>query len=133
MEVSPTLIQKKDKGKYLWPGFSENLRVLKWIFDRCDQNENDLTNAIETPIGFLPKPGGANEPGMLDTSNLSDVYNVTPKTMEKLLNVDTKEWLNEVNKFDEFYSLFGERVPRELHRQLKSLRQRLTKSQQSQD
>ena len=97
---------RKDKGKYLWPGFSENLRVLKWIFDRCDQKENDLTNCVETPIGLIPKMGGSNEPGLFDTSNLQDTFNVGEKTLEKIFSVDSREWLQEANKYNEHYAMF---------------------------
>jgi len=112
---------RKEKGRFLWPGFSENLRVLKWIFDRVDQKEDDLSNAVQSPVGLLPKIDN----NSLDISNLKNVE------LQKLFHIDNKEMLKETEKYEEFYNEFGDRLPKELTNQLKSLRQRLAASKSS--
>jgi len=67
--------RKSPQGKFMWPGFGDNIRVLKWIFDRCDTDAMD--GAVDSPIGFLPSPGA------LDTSGL----NITSSTMDELFSV----------------------------------------------
>src|SRR2546427_3412327 len=74
--------RKDDKGKFLWPGYGENSRVLKWIFERC----YGTVNAVDTPIGRLPRPED------LDTSGLD----IPTAVLTKLLSVDTEGWLGEI-------------------------------------
>ena len=106
--------RQDDSGKYLWPGYGENSRVLKWIFERCD----GTTHAVDTPIGRLP------EPADLDTSGL----NLTSEDLEKLLNVDVEGWLAEVPRIQEHFAKFGNNLPQGLRRELRDLEQRLQSS-----
>jgi len=99
-------------GKFLWPGFGENSRVLKWIFERCDGK----VHAKETPIGRIP------EVADLDTTGL-DIHGVH---VEELLSVDVDGWLEEVPRIREHFDHFGERLPEELNMELKGLEERLT-------
>jgi phosphoenolpyruvate carboxykinase (GTP) len=103
--------RKDDGGKFLWPGFGDNIRVLKWIFDRID----DKAPAVETPIGFVPPPDG------LDLSGLT----ISNQAVETLLRVDKNEWLQESSRYREFHSQFGDRLPKELQGEVESLVQRL--------
>ena len=92
---------RQDKaGKFLWPGFGENLRVLRWIIDRC---ENRVTG-IETPIGILPKPAD------IDVSGL----NITKETMQTLFSINTKQWIEEMDSVGEYLQGFGNRLPDDL-------------------
>ncbi len=87
-------------GKFLWPGFGDNLRVLRWIIDRCDNR----VGADEKPIGFLPKPGDIDLKG-LDVSSV---------TLEQLLAVDPEQWRTEMRSIGEYFAEFGGRLPGEL-------------------
>jgi len=98
-------------GQFLWPGFGDNARVLKWIFERTE----GTAKAVETPIGYVPTP---NE---LDTSGL----NVSPDAMNQLLRVDEAEWKREASSIREFYARFGEHLPFELRGELDELEGRL--------
>lgn len=93
--------RKSDKGRFLWPGFGENSRVLKWIFERCDGN----ANAVETPIGSLPTPES------LDLDGLS----LAEGSLDALLTVDRAGWLQELPLIREYYAQFGDRMPAELN------------------
>ena len=92
--------RKGEGGRFLWPGFGENSRVLKWIFERCD----GTANAVETPIGSVPTPES------LDLEGL----NLQAGDLDELLNVDRKGWLHELPLIREYYAQFGDRMPREL-------------------
>jgi phosphoenolpyruvate carboxykinase (GTP) len=98
-------------GKFMWPGFGENLRVLKWIADRCDGN----AEAIETPIGLVPRKQD------LDTSGL----NMDSSTLETLLSIDPAAWRQEVDAIGAYLDEFGSRVPSELREELKGVAKRL--------
>lgn len=102
-----------DEGHFLWPGFGDNLRVLDWILKRC-AGEID---AVETPIGYEPKPEDINIDGLDMTAD--DVAN--------LLTVDKDLWKEEVAGIREFYAKFGEKVPAELKAQLETLASNLDK------
>jgi phosphoenolpyruvate carboxykinase (GTP) len=98
-------------GRFLWPGFGENSRVLEWMFRRCDGQ----AEAAETPIGLLPTPDD------LDTAGL-----VTPAAdLAELLRVDGPAILLEMPQFEEHYARFGDRLPPELATQLATLKERL--------
>jgi phosphoenolpyruvate carboxykinase (GTP) len=98
-------------GKFLWPGFGENSRVLKWIFERCDGK----VHAKETPIGRIP------EVADLDTKGLAiDVTNV-----QELLSVDVDGWLEEVPRIREHFAKFGKHLPQGLESELHILEERL--------
>jgi phosphoenolpyruvate carboxykinase (GTP) len=98
-------------GKFLWPGFGENLRVLRWAAERC----RGTGRAVESPIGFLPADGA------IDTSGLD----VAPGTMRELLAVDPADWRQEAEGLAEFFGKFGSRLPAELERQRQELLKRL--------
>jgi phosphoenolpyruvate carboxykinase (GTP) len=89
--------RRDEKGKFLWPGFGENLRVLRWIIDRCAGR----VDAIEHPIGHLPKPED------IDLNGLD----VSRDTLRQLLAVDPKQWRVEMEQFGEYLAGFGERLP----------------------
>jgi phosphoenolpyruvate carboxykinase (GTP) len=105
--------RKTSDGKWLWPGYGENSRVLKWIFDRIE----GTGKAVETPIGYVPAPGA------IDTSGL----NVSDADMTELLKVDTNDWLKEVESIKKHYSQFGDRLPQGLKDELAALEKRLLK------
>ncbi|MFZ5800019.1 MAG: phosphoenolpyruvate carboxykinase domain-containing protein, partial [Candidatus Omnitrophota bacterium] len=104
-----------EQGKFLWPGFSENLRVLEWIIDRC----NGQARAIKTPIGYVPAPDSLDMTG-LDLSS---------GTMEKLLEIDCKAWIEELESQKEFFKLFGESLPKPILAQHRALGKRLKENQ----
>ncbi len=105
--------RKGADGKFLWPGYGENSRVLAWIFRRC-QGEAE---AVETAIGLLPVVGE----GGIDTEGLD----VTAEAMQQLLTVDADGWRAQLPQMREHYARFGDRLPDELHEQLDTLEQRL--------
>ena len=105
-----------ENGKFLWPGFGENSRVLKWIFERCDGK----VHAVDTPIGRLP------EPADLDTSGLD----LPPASLEKLLRVDRDGWLREVPLIEQQFARFGKHLPQGLQDELAGLEQRLRKAKE---
>jgi phosphoenolpyruvate carboxykinase (GTP) len=92
--------RQDDSGKFLWPGFGENLRVLRWIMERCE----DRGAAVETPIGFLPKPSD------IDTSGLD----IADETMEALLSVNIEQWQEEMESVGEYFDSYGDRLPEAL-------------------
>ncbi len=98
-------------GKFIWPGFGENMRVLRWILDRCEGRGE----AIESPIGHLPARAA------IDTSGLD----VDAATMAELLTVSRDDWRAEVDSIGEFFAKFGERLPGEMERQRQALATRL--------
>jgi phosphoenolpyruvate carboxykinase (GTP) len=104
--------RKSPDGKWLWPGFGENSRVLAWIFERVAGR----AEAVETPVGLVPAEGG------IDTDGLD----VAPDDMAELLRVDTEEWRAEVPSIEEHYATLGERLPVELRDELDALEKRLS-------
>ena len=103
---------RQDAGRrFLWPGYGENSRVLKWVFERV----SGRGNAVETPIGNLPASGA------LDMTGLQ----VGPDAMQALLTVDTEGWLAEIPLIKQHYQQFGDRLPAALRGELASLEQRL--------
>ncbi len=105
--------RKSKEGKFLWPGYGENSRVLKWAFERIDGK----AKAVETPIGLLP------EKASLDLNGLS----LTPEALEELLRVDREAWLKEADSIREHFEQFGERLPEAMIAELDALRERLSK------
>jgi phosphoenolpyruvate carboxykinase (GTP) len=103
--------RKDARGRFLWPGFGDNARVLEWVFRRCD----DAIDAVDTPIGRVPTKRG------LDTAGLE----IDSVDLEAMLAVDPAEWLEEIGPIREFYAEFGTHLPRELEAQLDALEQRL--------
>jgi phosphoenolpyruvate carboxykinase (GTP) len=116
--------RKDSDGKFLWPGFGDNSRVLEWIFERVSgdsdpagsgSNATNATNATETPIGFVPSSGAVNIEGT----------GVSREDMATLLRVDPAEWRDELPSIEEHYSIFRDRLPQALRSELDALRQRL--------
>jgi phosphoenolpyruvate carboxykinase (GTP) len=105
--------RKDDGGKFLWPGYGENSRVLAWIFGRCA----GIAGAVETPIGLVPPVGE----GGLPTEGLD----LSPSAMEQLLAVEPEEWKLQLPQMREHYAKFGDTLPAELRSQLKALEERL--------
>jgi len=103
--------RKSPEGKFLWPGFSDNSRVLKWMCERVDNK----IGARETPIGLMPKEGD------LDLTGLA----VPPENMKFLMDVDLKEWKNEIPDIEKHFALFRSRLPERLKKQFEELRKRL--------
>ena len=103
-----------DEGHFIWPGFGDNMRVLNWIIDRCEGR----AEAVETPIGYEPKPED------IDVEGLGDV---TTDTVKDLLTVDKALWKEEVKGIKEFYAKFGDKLPKELESQLSTLEANLDK------
>jgi len=101
-----------DDGKFLWPGYGDNIRVLKWIIERV-RGEGA---AVDSPIGHLPAPGA------IDTRGLD----LAPGTMEKLLSVDVAAWRDEAIRSVQFLGKFGDRLPAELHDEHRHLTDRLS-------
>lgn len=102
---------RKDNGKWLWPGYGENSRVLAYIFDRC--NGEDI--AQDSPIGKIPKSGAIN------LENL----NITKEDIEKAIRIDKEEWGEEIKRTEKFYELFESHIPKELIEELSALKERL--------
>ena len=103
--------RKDDQGRFIWPGFGENARVLKWVLDRVA----DTAEAVETPIGMVPKAED------LDVGGLD----LTADALEALLAVDAGEWRSELALIEEHYASIGERLPNEMRLQLDRLADRL--------
>jgi phosphoenolpyruvate carboxykinase (GTP) len=106
--------RKDADGKFMWPGFGDNSRVIEWIFGRCS-GEDD---AVETPIGLLPAPGA------LDVSGL----NIAAADMEALLSVDLNTWAAEAEAIEEHYARFGDKLPAALAGQLSQLKSRVAQA-----
>lgn len=102
-----------ENGKFIWPGFGDNIRVLEWILNRCENS----ANAKKTPIGYIPY---AEDINLEDTS-------VSERSLEKLLEIDTDLWKKESENIEEFYKIFKEHLPDELKKELTNLKNRLDK------
>lgn len=102
-----------DEGHFIWPGFGDNMRVLMWIVDRC----NGKANAVETPIGYEPKPEDINITGL----------DIDLDTVKDLLNVDIDLWKEEAKGIHEFYAKFGDKLPKPLEKELATLEANLNK------
>ncbi len=105
--------RKGDDGKFLWPGYGENSRVLAWVFRRCEGK----ADAVQTQIGLLPPVGE----GGIDIDDLD----VNEATMKTLLEVDLDGWRQQLPQMHEHFAEFGEKLPQELHDELDSLDERL--------
>jgi phosphoenolpyruvate carboxykinase (GTP) len=105
--------RKDDGGKFMWPGFGENSRVLAWIFRRCQ----DAGQAVDTPVGLVPPVGE----GGIDVSGLD----IGESTMAKLLEVNPEAWAEQLPQLREHYARFGDHLPDELRAQLEELERRL--------
>ena len=101
-----------DEGNFIWPGFGDNMRVLLWILARCE----DKVDAVETPIGFVPKAEDINIEGLKD---------VTIDTIRELLTIDVKSWKDDIANIKDFYAQIGDHVPAEMYEELAALEARL--------
>jgi phosphoenolpyruvate carboxykinase (GTP) len=97
-------------GKFLWPGYGENVRVLKWMVERI----RGTARAEETPVGWVPAPGA------LDTNGL----NVTPDRLKEALHIDAGEWLAALDDLGQFYDEFGPRLPAPISKSLAETRRK---------
>lgn len=105
--------RKSPQGKFMWPGFGENIRVLDWILTRCDDgNSANQTNATESPIGYIPTEGAI---------NINDLKNVSSDSMSELMAIDSDEWIADVNRTKQFLDGFGKRLPAAITGQLEQL------------
>jgi phosphoenolpyruvate carboxykinase (GTP) len=104
--------RKDEDGKFLWPGFGENSRVLEWIFRRCD----DAAEARDTPIGRVPTTSAINTDGL----------DVSQEKMTKLLAVEPEQWRAQLPQVHEHFARFGDRLPPEIRHQLEALEKRLS-------
>jgi phosphoenolpyruvate carboxykinase (GTP) len=104
--------RKDEAGKFIWPGFGENSRVLKWVVDRVDGR----ADATETPIGYVPTPES------LDTDGLD----LSEDDLQTLLSVDSDAWKEELELVEDHYEFIGERLPAAMREQLDDLRTRLS-------
>ena len=103
--------RKDEDGKFIWPGFGENSRVLAWIVERVNNN----AAAEDTPIGRRPAPGE------LDTDGLG----ISDEQLQELFAIDRDSWLAEADLTEEYFEMFGDKVPAELREELAQLRARL--------
>ena len=102
-----------ENGDFIWPGYGENMRVLKWILDRCEGK----VSAKRTAIGYVPKVKDINLEGL----------DISRKTLKELLSVDTASWIEDTSNIKEFYALVGDRVPKKMYDELGKLEKRLEK------
>jgi phosphoenolpyruvate carboxykinase (GTP) len=104
--------RKDADGKWLWPGYGENSRVLEWVFQRVAGRGQ----AVETAIGYVPAPGAIDVTGL----------DVPERDLAELLRVDVEDWRAEIPSIEEHYAQFGDRVPEALRDQLHALEKRLS-------
>ena len=101
-----------DEGHFIWPGFGDNLRVLEWIINRCEGK----VDAKETAIGYVPNA---------DDINIEGLEGFTKDQLKGILEVDKDLWKNEVVGIEEFYAKFGDKLPKELAKELDTLKNNL--------
>lgn len=103
-----------DEGHFIWPGFGDNMRVLDWIIQRVEGK----VDAVETAIGYEPKPEDINIEGL-------EGEGITVDVVKDLLSVDVEYWKEDVKGIKEFYAKFGDKLPEEMKKQLAALEERL--------
>jgi phosphoenolpyruvate carboxykinase (GTP) len=106
--------RKGADGKYLWPGFGENVRVLKWILERVEGR----ADAEETAIGFVPTRNSLTLEGL----------NIAPETLRELFRVDADDWEIDLADTREFFAKFGGRLPHALREEYQGLVRRFEKA-----
>lgn len=106
--------RKGADNKFLWPGYGDNIRVLKWIFETLE----GTADVVETPIGYVPGKTA------IDVSGLPDLA----AKMDKILEVNTQDWLAECDLIAEHQAIFGDRLPAEMANEYEKLKARLQKS-----
>jgi phosphoenolpyruvate carboxykinase (GTP) len=105
--------RQDEHGKFIWPGFGENMRPLRWLLSRCNGDGNG--NAVESAIGLLPKKNA------IDTGGIG----LAPGAIDELLDVKRDDWRGEADNLGEFFGKFGDRLPGEMERQRQELLKRL--------
>jgi phosphoenolpyruvate carboxykinase (GTP) len=100
-----------DQGKFIWPGFGDNIRVLQWVLERCEGRGK----AVDTPIGLTPTPDAINRDGL----------NISDNVMKSLLKVDPAEWVEAVAGQDDFLKSYGRRMPRAMWDEHEALARRI--------
>ena len=102
-----------DNGKFIWPGFGDNMRVLMWMLARC----NDTVTAVESPVGFLPNA---------EDIDITGLDGIDTEIVRSLLSVDKNLWLEDADGVDELYAQLGDRLPKKLLEELATQRKRLS-------
>ena len=108
-----------DNGKFIWPGFGENIRVLKWILDRV----NNKVEAQKTPIGLIPR---------LKDLELSGL-NIPPQQLDKLFEINPQEWQSELQDIEKFLGQFSGRLPQEILQEYEALLEQLNNNRTAED
>jgi phosphoenolpyruvate carboxykinase (GTP) len=106
--------RKDDDGKFVWPGFGENSRVLAWVVDRLEGK----AEGVESPIGLLPKPEEINTDGL----------DLTDEQLATALAFDKASWEKELPLVEEWFGKFGDELPAELRAELDGLKDRVSKA-----
>lgn len=110
--------RKGDDGKFMWPGFGENSRVLEWIFNRTDASPCSMANARDTPVGILPTPESINVNGLDEFSD--------PAALEKVFELDQAFWQDEVSAIRKYFDeQVNKDLPKEISKELEMLAQRV--------
>jgi len=102
---------RSEDGKFLWPGFGENLRVLQWVIDRC----RGRAKGVESPIGYLPDRSELNTKGL----------DLSKDALDRLLAIDRNGWAEALRSQSEFFARFGDRLPKEMLQEHDHLRDRI--------
>ena len=103
--------QRNERGRFLWPGFGENLRVLRWVIERC----NGSGQANETPIGYVPKASSLSGEGL----------EISKSDLDQLVAVDREAWKNNLKSQSDFFETFGDHLPAGIKEEHKALANRL--------
>ena len=106
--------RRGEDGRFLWPGFGENVRVLEWVISRC-RGEG---LAVETPIGYVPEPGAISVEGL----------DLSPGAMDRLFEIDHQGWIAALESQTALFDKFGDRLPKEMRQEHDALEKRLTLS-----
>ena len=99
-----------DNGKFLWPGFGENIRVLDWIIQRC----SGKGEATSTPIGYIPSDGSINTKGL----------NISDKEMQDLCNIAPAGWKEEIDRVESFLNNYDPKTPKKLYKELETIKEK---------
>tara|TARA_E500000331_G_scaffold203713_1_gene195456 strand:- start:257 stop:2020 length:1764 start_codon:yes stop_codon:yes gene_type:complete len=105
--------RKNENGEFIWPGFGENMRVLEWILGRCAGD----SDALETPIGFVPRPEAINFDGL----------ELTRETVSALLGIDSEIWANELSEIETYFETYSGKLPESLRLQLERVKSSFAK------
>jgi phosphoenolpyruvate carboxykinase (GTP) len=103
--------RRDEQNKFIWPGFGDNLRVLRWVIERC----RDAGDAQETPIGYLPTPAGLNGGGL----------NVSQSDLGQLLSIDREGWRQNLKSQSDYFDTFGDHLPAAIKAEHEALGKRL--------